>query len=75
MRTSRSKLICEKIYKQEKEWIRIIVERSWERDTAVCTEKGYLNRFSRQKTGKWGTGLGLSISYGIIKEHKGDLGV
>lgn len=66
------KLYCEQFIKQNRKWIRIIVEDHGNGITKSVQEKLFEPFFTTKERDK-GTGLGLPISYGIVKEHHGEL--
>lgn len=66
------KLTCEKIKKEEKDWIRITVEDCGSGISKDAQNK-ILDPFFTTKGRAEGTGLGLYVSYGIVKEHNGEL--
>ena len=61
---------CEKIYNEEKDWVRIIIEDHGNGIPKSIQDKVFDPFFTTKDRSK-GTGLGLSISYGIIQEHGG----
>ncbi len=63
---------CDKIRKQEKDWVRFSVEDHGNGISKEVQEKVF-DPFFSTKGRTQGTGLGLSISYGIIQEHGGEL--
>lgn len=67
------KLTCEKIHELNQDFIKVTIEDRGMGIPKTIQEKIYEPFFSTKSKEK-GTGLGLSISYGIIKDHKGELG-
>ena len=58
--------------REEKRWIRIIVE-DHGNGIPESIQSMIFENFFTTKQNERGTGLGLAISYGIIKEHDGTL--
>lgn len=66
------KVNCSSFKKDNKEWIRIIVEDSGNGIPEDIRGKIFEPFFST-KPKELGTGLGLAISYGIVQDHNGDI--
>ncbi len=65
-------LSCEQFIKEDRNWIRVIVE-DHGNGIPESIQDRILDPFFTTKSRDKGTGLGLSISYGIVEEHHGKL--
>jgi len=65
-------ITCETFKKENKKWIRIVVEDNGNGIPDNIKSRIFEPFFTTKPRDK-GTGLGLSISHGIVKEHGGDL--
>lgn len=65
-------LTCDQLHRDNRKWIRIMVEDHGNGVPESIQEKIFEPFFSTKNKDR-GTGLGLSISFGIVKDHHGRL--
>lgn len=68
------RVMCSQYTKEDRRWLRIIVEDSGNGIPIELQDKIFEPFFST-KPKEIGTGLGLSISFGIVKEHHGKISI
>jgi PAS domain S-box-containing protein len=72
--TKRIRITADALVKNEKPWVRIIIEDNGSGIAPEHIEKVF-DPFFTTKHDEQGSGLGLSVSYGIVQEHLGALRV